>query len=54
VIKDKRLTVLCSVYNALNIAEKKRMEKIAVRLFKSQTASENKKGAPREKRGNAQ
>jgi hypothetical protein len=38
VMKDERLTVLCGIYNELHIEEKKRMEKIAVRLFNSQMA----------------
>jgi hypothetical protein len=31
--KDERLEDLCNVYNELNIKEKKKMEKIAVRAF---------------------
>jgi hypothetical protein len=48
VMQDERLTVLCGVYNELNIAEKKKMEKLAVRLFNSQTAIEsaNEKAMP--------
>ncbi|GHT73075.1 hypothetical protein FACS1894124_0900 [Spirochaetia bacterium] len=41
-IKDKRLEDLCGVYKELNIEKKKKMERIAVRLFNTQMANDHK------------
>jgi hypothetical protein len=43
VIKDERFSVLCGVYKELNLAAKKKMEKIAVKLLCCQMAAETEK-----------
>jgi hypothetical protein len=42
VVKDERLDDLCGVYKKLNIKEKKKVERIAVRLFNTQMSNDNK------------
>ncbi|GHT61631.1 hypothetical protein FACS1894109_20300 [Spirochaetia bacterium] len=41
-VKDERLEDLCGVYKELDIEEKKKMERIAIRLFNTQMANDSK------------
>jgi hypothetical protein len=50
VVKDEKLDDLCGVYKELNIEEKKKMERIAVRLFNTQILNDNKELPSVEKR----